>query len=78
MNDKQRTFIEARDEEICRVLQEYDNPLPHEAFLWCGTNGLDWDQNRIEGLTVALLEYGKPQALVEEIWKCWMDWNCPI
>jgi hypothetical protein len=73
VNDAQRTWIEAKDETICRVLQDGDpGDFMFEAMWWLGQ--VQWDRDRMPALVEALREYGKPEALIDAMRQAYMAW----
>ena len=78
MNNKQREWIEKRDERFCLVLQDAPvDCLEMEAHFWCGEQSIKFDADKLKRLVPLLKEYGKSEALINAIRQCWKDWRPP-
>ena len=82
MEDAIRTWIEKRDESICRALEGMDpeTAIALEAMSWLSQ--INWDAERVddelspaEKMRNYLLEYGKSPELIEEMRNQWKEWK---
>ena len=75
MEDAIRTWIEKRDESICRVCEglKPDIALTLEAMSWLSQ--ANWDGTKMPRLREVLLEYGKSPELIEEMRRQWKEWK---